>query len=597
MRWVSLEAVRVAAADALKRFPLALLCAWAAAALSDWQILVEGKHPQILAATLAAALGIPLFFALALFSERRAAGASRRLLEAFGVLALVLIALLWPGWSDGVQIRRYVQLSLLAHALVAFLPYLLVREPNGFWQYNRTLLVRLIVASIFSSVLLTGLEGALFALKPLFNISVSPKVFLVLTTTIYFVFHPWFFLSGIPRDLSSLEQRTDYPTVIKVFAQFILVPLVAVYQALLTAYLVKVIVTGQWPSGLIGWLVSSEAIFGILAILLIHPVREREENRWIRPFARGFYLALLPSIVMLALSIGKRIGQYGVTENRYFIVVLTGWLALISGYFIAKRDGDIRVIPVTIALLALLTVGGPWGAYSISSGSQCARLAHLLTASGVLVNGKIVPATHEPPLDVEKQISSCLDYLFSTHGSAPVRRVMGEVAAAADSGRKDRYAERGSGATQRVLARIGLRYVATWETTTVKQLNYYMSYQATRWADPVTGFEYHVHLDRALPIPIRAGDVACELRLDGKGRRLLLVAGKDSLAAFRLDAVMLATTRGSAPADTSDHGIVVDAEPGGVPARLRVTQISGTADRELVIYSLAADLFFSLHRP
>src|SRR5262249_21163553 len=160
---------------------------------------------------------------------------------------LVLIAVLWPHWSEAIQIRRYVQLSLLVHALVAFLPYLIVREPNGFWQYNRVLLVRFVVATIFSSVLLTGLQGALFALKPLFNIAVSPKVFFDLTTTIYFVFHPWFFLAGIPRDLSTLEQRTDYPTVIKVFAQFILVPLVAVYQALLTAYLVKVIVTQQWP--------------------------------------------------------------------------------------------------------------------------------------------------------------------------------------------------------------------------------------------------------------------------------------------------------------------------------------------------------------
>ena len=36
----------------------------------------------------------------------------------------------------------------------------------------------------------------------------------------------------------------------------LLVPLVAVYQALLTAYLVKIVVTGVWPGGLIGWIAA-----------------------------------------------------------------------------------------------------------------------------------------------------------------------------------------------------------------------------------------------------------------------------------------------------------------------------------------------------
>ena len=602
MRWVSLEAARDSAADALKRFPLPLLSAWAAAALSDWQVLDEGKHPQLLAATWAATLGIPLFFALTLFSERfnprqsAPAQTPRRLIEAIALLGLVLLAVLWPHWTEAIQIRRYVQLSLLTHALVAFLPYLGVREPNGFWQYNRTLLMRLIVASIFSSVLLGGLEGAIAALKPLFGVNVSPKVFFLLTSSVYFIFHPWFFLAGIPRDLSTLEQRTDYPTGIKVFAQFILVPLVAIYQALLTAYLVKVIFTQQWPKGLIGWLVSSEAIFGILAILLIHPVRQREENRWVRTFARGFYIALVPSIVMLAFSIGKRVGQYGVTEDRYFVMVLTGWLAVISAYFILKRDGDIRTIPITLAALALLTFGGPWGAYAISSGSQLARLTKLLETSGVLAHGKIKPATHTPPLATEKDLSSVLDYLLDTHGTHAVAKVMGATAFAADSGIVDPHQSRRWGGTQRIMNRIGLQYVSQWETTASKMLNYSTMYQTVRQADALAGFGYHVHVDGAPHLTFRADSVVCQLDLDEKGRRLILHAGRDSLAIFPLERALETAARRSLLPDTSDRGIPIDALPGGSPARLRLTQISGSDDRELKIYGLNGELYFSLPR-
>src|SRR5262249_8293042 len=147
------------------------------------------------------------------------------------VLILAVLVWQWPSWSEAVQVRRYVQLSLFAHALVAFLPYLGVREPNGFWHYNRSLLERFILASIFSGVLDGGLLGAIGSLRPLFGIHVSPKVFELVITWVWLLFHPWFFLSGVPADLRALEERRDYPATVRIFAQFILVPLVVIYQA------------------------------------------------------------------------------------------------------------------------------------------------------------------------------------------------------------------------------------------------------------------------------------------------------------------------------------------------------------------------------
>jgi Domain of unknown function (DUF4153) len=603
MRWPSLDAARSAAADSLKRFPLPLLCAWIAAALSARQVIFEGNHPSLTAAIFAAALGIPLLFALALLFERldaRAAPSSklpRRVIELACLAALGLIAWLWPEWSDATQIRRYAQLSLFAHALAAFLPYLIVRESNGFWQYNRVLLIRLIVASIFSGVLLFGLEGALISLKPLFNIQVSPKVYLVLMSTVSFVFHPWFFLAGIPRDLATLEERTDYPAVIKIFAQFILIPLVAVYQALLTAYLVKVIVTGQWPSGLIGWLVSAEAILGILAILLIHPVRALAENRWIRTFARVFYIALVPSIVMLALSIGKRIGQHGVTEDRYFVVVLTGWLAFVSVYFGVRRDGDIRIIPITLAALALLTFAGPWSAYAISRGSQCARLTHVLATNGMIDHGRVVPAARPVPASAEKELSSILDYLLKTHGTRPVRRVMGDLAAAADSARTGQNRGYGEQATRRILARLGLHYVGSWETTMAKMYSYDRPYGAAPEAERVTPFEFHVHIDRAPPAKFVVEGVTCELRLDAKERRLVLMAGNDSLDTFSLERALTGADQASSLPDSLNRGLRIEGSSGVPPAVLLISQISGIRGPDLTTSGLVAELYFSLHRP
>ena len=178
MHFASLDAIRRDATAALKRFPLTLAFAGLACAVSDAIILMTGDHPRLMAIVLVATLGIALSFAVALFAERLPdlSPPARGALLAVVPLGLAIVALQWTHWTDEVQWRRYAQLSLLGHALVAVLPYARVRERNGFWgfwQYNRTLLERFVVATIFASVLLGGLDGALGALKPLFDISVS----------------------------------------------------------------------------------------------------------------------------------------------------------------------------------------------------------------------------------------------------------------------------------------------------------------------------------------------------------------------------------------------------------------------------------------
>jgi hypothetical protein len=213
------------------------------------------------------------------------------------------------------------------------------------------------------------------------------------------------------------------------------------------------------------------------------------------------------------------------------------------------------------------------------------------------VHGRIQPATHAPPLATEKDLSSVLDYLLDTHGTHAVAKVMGTTAFAADSGMVDPHESRRWGGTQRIMNRIGLHYVSQWETTTSKMLNYSTTYQTVRQADALAGFAYHVHLDGAPYQTFRADSVVCQLALDEKGRRLILHAGPDSLAIFPLDRALEIAARRSLLPDTSDRGIPIDALPGGPPARLRLTQLSGSDDRELKIYGMNVDLYFSLKKP
>jgi hypothetical protein len=416
MRLVSVRYIVVEARGSFMRFPFVLLAA-VAAAVCALVAVDRNDTDSWIKGILAAQLGIPLFFALATAGETFAWPQTRRLTLALaGIVALVAYYLSLSSWLSEVTVTRFVQFNVGLHLLVAFLAYL-GAGLNGFWQYNKSLFLRFLTAAIYSVVIYLGLMIALMAIDKLFGVPIEDDHYLRLWIVVAFVFNTWVFVGGVRADLRGLENVRDYPRGLKVFAQYILIPLVVVYLTILTIYLFKVVITTQWPSGWIGYLVSSVATVGIFALLLVHPISNQEENRWVGTFSRWFYIFMIPSIVMLLMAIYKRIDQYGVTEKRYILLVLAVWLAVIAVYFIFSRKKNIKAIPITLCAIAFVTSFGPWGAYSVSRRSQTNRLSELLIQNEVLVAGSVQMTTREVSFEDRTEISAILRYIVETHGT------------------------------------------------------------------------------------------------------------------------------------------------------------------------------------
>jgi hypothetical protein len=284
---------------------------------------------------------------------------------------------------------------------------------EGFWRYNEILFLRVLTAVLFTLVLYGGLSLALVSIDKLFNVEVGYRAYGKLAALLFGVFNTWFFLAGVPRDFSALGQGFSYPRGLKIFTQYVLLPLVSIYLVILYLYAGKIVVTWQWPNGWVSALVIGFAIAGILSALLLWPVREEEGNRWIRRFSGGFYWALLPLTVLLLLAIWRRISDYGLTEHRYFVIIIAFWLAGIAIYFIISRRDNIKVIPITLCILAIAGTFGPWSASSVAIRSQVVRLGDLLEREKIVVAGRIVPAREGDSLskDAESRIYSILDFL------------------------------------------------------------------------------------------------------------------------------------------------------------------------------------------
>ena len=462
MRLPSLQLVATEAFAVGRRFPIVLLSSVVAASAAIGMAHNFEAQERLQRILMCAGLGLAGFTALDLWRERAVSARWAWPLRIAGIGLLVILYFSLASWSDPILERRYIQLSLATHLAVAFLPYLGRSELRGFWQFNRTLFLRFLVSGLFAAVLFVGLAIALLAIDKLFGADLPERVYVDTLFVIGFIFTTLYFLGGVPAQLAELEQSEDYPRGLKIFAQYILLPIVALYVLILTAYLGKVLILRAWPSGWIGYLVSSVSAAGVLSLLLLHPIEMKAENRWVSAYSRSFYFAILPAIVMLLLAIGKRIGQYGITENRYFMAVLALWMAAISLFFAVRRSRNILWIPATLFALAALTSFGPWGAYQVSRRSQLGRLQDLLERHQMLHEGAIRAPAQEVPREDRQQIAATFVYLLETHGPDPIQSWYGARFAEIDTLKHlDLPRRRGDAHTlaQNLMAEVGLEYV------------------------------------------------------------------------------------------------------------------------------------------
>jgi hypothetical protein len=382
MRFPALVPLATRAAAVLRRFPWTLALAVVAAAAAI-QALTTPKDEVWLRVVLVAALGLPVTIALTLLAEARRWPAGRRTAVLFGsVVALVGYYFAWRGFQTTAGAIHYLQLSAAMHLGVAFLPFIGGAESGAFWQYNRRMFLGFLRAVVFSGVLFVGAAVALGAVDKLFGVDVPPLTYARIWLFLAFVVNTWIFLAAVPTDLGDLARDAEYPRALKMFAQYVLTPLAFTYLIILLAYLVKIVVDAEWPSGWIGWLVASVSMTGLLGFLLVHPLRQDPAEGWIRTYTRWLFIGLIPAALMLLAAFWKRVVPYGLTEPRVLGILLGLWLLGIALLYTIRRGAGIRAIPVSLAALLLLTAYGPLSLTHISIESQGRRLAAMLKGRG-----------------------------------------------------------------------------------------------------------------------------------------------------------------------------------------------------------------------
>ena len=387
--------------------------------------------------------------------------------------------------ADVYQIGIYV---LAAHFFIAFAAFLKQGTITGFWQFNRCLFQRIIQSVLFSGTFFIGISVAILAFNELFNANFSDKVFGDLFSFSLCIFNTWYFLAGIPSDWEAIDKDSEYPNLLKQFTQFVLLPLVVVYLGILYLYIGKIAIEFSLPSGWVGWLVLCFSIAGILALLLVWPIQEQAENKWVLTFSKYFYWALFPLIGLLFLASYERILQYGLTPNRYYLVELALWLVCMALYFTFSREKNIKRVPQSLFVAALISLAGPVGAVNWSVRSQINRFQEILTRNNALKNGKFIaePSRIWKNNDAE-QLRSIVTFLRRTNSFDKVQPFL---AVSLDSVRKSTRYKNGMYAVETQLETLlGIGYESLQE----KEERFYCNFSEKnpKWL-AIAGYDYYL---------------------------------------------------------------------------------------------------------
>ncbi len=341
------------------------------------------------------------------------------------VLLWGLYCFLLPEKADDMQTGKIIEIAVIsgtAFLAMLFISFLKKNKDRAFWNFSTQTLFQMTLACSFGAILFGGLSLAFVAVDSLFGVSVDSKVYAHLAVVCFALFSPFYFLANIPGKIEKYNEEMVYTKIQKILALYILTPILAIYAVILYAYLFKIIIIWELPNGWVSWLVSTLALGGLLVITFLFPVREQENNKAVNFISRWFgllILPLLPLLLLMTVGIFRRIGDYGITINRGYVLLLNIWFYGIYIYLFLTNSRHIKWILVSAVAVALLTSVSVWGVANVAKNSLSKEISAVLNKPVSTEEARAIFAGMTQ--DEKDKIKSKLEYLHRNFGKESVQ--------------------------------------------------------------------------------------------------------------------------------------------------------------------------------
>lgn len=290
-------------------------------------------------------------------------------------------ALLWIPlfiWKPELEEAGYVAIYLISFILLLAADG---RQDNE--HYAATILHSLVkgaaavlVAGVLSLVLLAIISSVDFLFL---SRSLAEKWYVYPQMLVWQVIAPMLccaFVSETPAQWKAQRFLT-------IIVEYVLTPALLIYAAILYAYMLRILIQWKLPDGGVAYLVGG--FIGVaLACRLLQALVTKPHFAW---FYRYFPYVAIGPLVLLWIGIGRRIGEYGLTDMRVYLVAVSMLLTLFTLMLLWPRTRSFfRMSLITGCAAAVLTFIPGIRARDLGIRSQRARLEKVLPA--LLVDGK-----------------------------------------------------------------------------------------------------------------------------------------------------------------------------------------------------------------
>ena len=317
--------------------------------------------------------------------------------------------------------------TLIPISIVLFLLIPILKKKENKEKYLQSVFSNFVITGIFATVLWVGIEIILTTVNYLFFNSGDSLFFRLTMYSFWFIaeiFGASLFLSLLKKPDDNLENY-EFPFIFNVLIKFVIIPLIIIYTGVLYIYMAKVLISMHLPKGLISHLVLWYTAFSVAVMILITPFTQKD--KFFENFKKYFPYFSIPLIFASLFAVFQRTYQYGITENRYYVLISIFWLLFCMVLYIRKMN----ITGIFISLIACLVISvyTPLSAKNVSNFSQSQRLKRMLVKYGALKDGKISKITQKLNNSEGSQIYTTLQYISdnSTIAKLNFKNEKGEV--------------------------------------------------------------------------------------------------------------------------------------------------------------------------
>lgn len=399
----------------------------------------------------------PLVFGLSFILNRLCHGKWRLI---YYLSPLVYVLFIKTDLKDWITSTEYIIALLICPLAVILSDW--IKENKRFAERIIRCLVDWVAAGLLALVAYLLVNAIVYSFGYIFDLNIPAKFSFYAFLSASILLTPLCFLTFNRQS----EQTPDRPILgnsfLDILARYVLTPAAWIYTIILYLYFVRIAITWSLPRGGIAYLVFGFILFATI-LKALQPLLQKQPCKW---FYERFSLISLPALIMFWIGVGYRINQYGLTEDRIYLIVCGVIMTLTIGLFFSHRWGRYLYATLSaVVLLALFTYIPGIRAGQLGLLSQNLRAERLIDRLQLAdATGKITPIKRPDSDSIHKKdyrdLYNTLSYLEEHDKSESL---------------KERYGIAGSHSFQTEIVPRTLEQYVTWggfETVVAEESSY-----------------------------------------------------------------------------------------------------------------------------